>query len=246
MIRKVINDLNQNGYSVLKSFFPKKIIKETLKSYETNIDYCMQLLNINLTGNIDKKYLSLQKKNKKIKSRSYDISKFHPSLSKLATYPKMLKIIEKIFNETFFMDYPQIRADDNKNSYILPLHQEIYGQLSSKVITLWCPLTPASKKNGTLNIIPGSHKYGILKHQHYKIKSTKYHGVKRHLIKNKKILSLTLNSGDVVLFDPYLIHGSGKNNSNKLRWTFIVRYNSISGIEYLKNTKSPLRIIQKT
>lgn len=245
MNKKVIKDLNENGYSILKSFFSKKIIKETLKSYENNIDYCMQLLDIKAKGNIDKKYLLLQKKNKKIKSRSYDISKFHPSLSKLSINPKMLKIIKNIFNETFFIDFPQIRADDNKNSFILPLHQEIYGQLSSRVITLWCPLTPTSKKNGTLNLIQGSHKNGLLKHQNHKIKSKKYHGVKKKLIKNANIKSLKLNAGDVVLFDPHLIHGSGKNFSKKIRWTFIVRYNAISGIEYLRNIKAPLRIIQK-
>ena len=245
MIKKIKKELNQNGYSILKSFYSKQIISEILKSYEMNIDYCIKLKNNNVKGNLDEKYLALERLDKKLKSKSYDISKFHPSLSRMAANQKILKIIEKLFNETYFIDFPQIRADDKKNSHLLPLHQEIYGQMSSKVITLWCPLTNVSKINGTLNVIPGSHKFGKIKHQFYKIKDNKHHGVNKKFIKNKKIKSLKLNSGDIVLFDPYLLHGSGKNNSNKIRWTYIVRYNAISGIDYLKDIKSPLRIEQK-
>ena len=245
MIQRIKKELSQNGYSILKSFYSKEIILETLKSYEMNIDYCIKLKKKNIKGNLDEKYLALEKMDKKLKSRSYDISKFHSSLSRMAVNKKILKIIEKLHNEVFFVDYPQIRADDIKNSYLLPLHQEIYGQLSSKVITLWCPLTNVSKFNGTLNVIPGSHKFGKIKHQFFKIKNNKYHGADKEFIKNKKIKSLKLNSGDIVLFDPHLLHGSGKNISNKIRWSYIVRYNAISGIKYLKDDKSPLRIVQK-
>ncbi len=244
MIKKIKNDLDLKGYSILKSFFSKKIIKETLKSYEKNIDYCSSLINLKYSKNLDKKYLLLQKKNKILKSRSYDLSKFHPTIYHFATDKKLMKILQNVFNEIFFLDYPQIRADDIKNSHSLPLHQEIYGQMSTKLLTLWCPLSHVSKKEGTLAIIEGSHKQGLLEHEFRLVKSNKYHSVKKKYIKKRKIKYLKLNPGDAVLFDPYLIHGTGNNFSNKVRWTFVARYNAISGIKYLKNKKSPIRIKQ--
>ena len=128
---------------------------------------------------------------------------------RLATDRRIEKLINLIFGEIFFLDYPQIRADDNKNSFLLPMHQEIFGQMSKSLVTLWCPLTNVSKYNGTLNLIPGSHKDGVLKHTFYKVNGKKYHGVQKTLF-DEKIISLKLKAGDAVLFDPYLIHGSGK------------------------------------
>jgi ectoine hydroxylase-related dioxygenase (phytanoyl-CoA dioxygenase family) len=244
MMRKIKNDLKIKGYTVLKSFFSKKAIKKMLESYELNIDFCNKLANIKNSKNLDQKYLLLKKKNKKLKSRSYDISKFHPSIYQFATDKKLITILNNIFDEVFFLDYPQIRADDFYNSHALPMHQEIYGQMSTKLLTLWCPLTRVSRKEGTLKIIEGSHKEGLLKHEFRLVKSNKYHSVQKENIKKKKIKYLSLNPGDAVLFDPYLIHGTGNNTSKKVRWTFVARYNAISGIKYLKNMKSTFRIEQ--
>ena len=246
MKNKVIDELTKNGYVILRSFFSKKTISEVLDGYKKNLDYCLNLLGSNSkNSDINKKYDLLNEKDKKLKAKSYDLSKYHPSLLRLATDRKIEKLINSIFGETHFLDYPQIRVDDNKNSFLLPMHQEIYGQMSNKLLTLWCPLTDVSKYNGTLVLIPGSHKNGLLKHTFYKIKNKKYHGIEKKILKKKKIVSLNLKAGDAVLFDPYLIHGSGKNNSKKIRWTFVSRYNAISGVEYLKNKKSSLRIPQK-
>lgn len=246
MKMKLIKELEQNGFTILKSFISKKIISDLINGYEKNLDYCLNKINRGnfLSSTIDEKYKLLNKLDKDLKSRSYDLSKFHPTLLRLATDKKIEKIITSIFKETFFIDYPQIRIDDNKNSFLLPLHQEIYGQMSKNLLTVWCPLTNVSKFNGTLNLIPGSHKNGKLKHVFYNIKGKKYHGVDKELIKKNKIISLKLKAGDAVLFDPYLIHGSGKNNSNKIRWTFVSRYNAISGIDYLNNKKTKIRIQQ--
>ena len=143
------------------------------------------------------------------------------------------------------MDLPQIRIDDNENSFLLPPHQELHGQISNNIITLWAPLSKVSKKMGTMGFIEGSHKNGIKKHVFYYINKKKYHGVSKEIIKKSKFKYLNLLPGDAVLFHPLLIHTSFKNLSKKIRWTFVARYNGISGINYIKNLKSPLRIKQR-
>lgn len=244
-MNKITKSLKINGYAIIKKFFFKKEINHILKSFEENIDYCYSLISKDKKKTLDEKYLFLQKKNNILKSRSYDLSKYDPSIYKFSTNYKLEKILKNYFKEKYFIDLPQIRVDDISNSYMLPLHQEIYGQLSSSLLTLWAPLTKVSKKNGTLAVIKGSHNNGLLKHQYYKINKNKYHGVKKNLLKGKKITYLNLLPGDIVLFHPLLVHGTGKNYTNKIRWTFVARYNGISGIEYLNNNNHPLRIEQK-
>ena len=239
--------LSENGYVVIKNLFIKSEVKHLLNSFEENIDYCNKTFyeKKRLLNNIDQKYFYLKKRDNILRSRSYDISKYHPALFSMATKKKLLKIIKSILQEPFFLDQPQIRVDDNENTHSLPLHQEIFGQMSSKILTLWMPLTNVSKKNGTLALVKKSHKFGPLKHKFYYIKGNKYHGVKKEIIKKYEIDFLNLNAGDGVIFDPYLIHGTGKNFTKKIRWTFVARYNAISGIKYLNNKKSSLRSKQK-
>ena len=51
------------------------------------------------------------------------------------------------------------------NSSILPFHQDVSNKwkMSKKPsFTVWMSLNGATKKNGCLKVIEGSHKYGIL------------------------------------------------------------------------------------
>jgi len=245
-MKNLISKLNEDGYIVVKKLFSSRTILKLKKSYEKSLDYCLRLKDYNYRSlNLDQKYLFLEKVNPNLKSRSYDISKFHPSMyHEVLKNKKFLKILKEILSEEYFIDYPQIRADDMSNSRMLPMHQELYGQLSHNLITLWLPLTDVSKKNGTICIIKKSHTLGPLKHRFYYLNGSPYHGVEKKFIKNKNFSYLNIKAGDAVLFGPNLIHGTSKNNSNKIRWTYVARFNGISGISYLKNKKSSLRISQ--
>jgi ectoine hydroxylase-related dioxygenase (phytanoyl-CoA dioxygenase family) len=244
-MKNIKKEIDKKGYAIIKNLISKKEIREIFDSYEKNINYCLKLIKVQKKQqNIDSKYLLLKKKNNLLRERSYDLSKFQPSILKLAVNEKLNKILKGYFNEEFFIDLPQIRIDDNENSFLLPPHQELYGQISKDILTLWAPLSKVSKKMGTMGLIEGSHKGGVKKHVFYHVKNKKYHGISENIIKNSKFKYLNLSPGDAVLFHPLLIHTSLKNLSKKIRWTYVARYNGISGINYLKNLKSPLRIKQ--
>ena len=148
-MKNIKKKIEEKGYIVIKNLFSKKEIKSIFNSYEKNINYCLKLIKIQKKQkNIDSKYLLLKKKNNLLRARSYDLSKFQPSILKLAVNEKLNKILKSYFNEEFFVDLPQIRIDDNENSFLLPPHQELYGQISKDIITLWAPLSKVSKKWG--------------------------------------------------------------------------------------------------
>ena len=134
MSLKSVNELKNNGFTILRSFLSKKIISDLLNGYKKNLDYCLKINNkkILIPKSIDEKYNLLNKLNNNLKSKSYDLSKFHPSLFRLATDRRIEKLINLIFGE-IFLDYPQIRADDNKNSF----YYQCTRKYLVKCLNLW-------------------------------------------------------------------------------------------------------------
>ena len=108
----------------------------------------------------------------------------------------------------------------HKNSSILPFHQDVSNKwkMSQKPsFTLWMSLNGATKKNGCLKIIEGSHKYGILNYGNNLSPS-----VERKLKKKNKVVFMELKPGEAVLFSNYTVHGSNKNKTKKNRLGFTV------------------------
>jgi len=240
--------IDKNGFVIIKKLINKNQVNELLKGLEATLDYCISLIlkRKKRFKNLDQKYIWLQKNNNKLKGRGYDISRFHPSVYKVLLNRKLTSFVKYYFKKEVYIDYPHLLVSDYLNKRLLPLHQDEYGSLSSNLLTLWLPLTNVSKKNGTLSVIKASHKEGKLKHKFYKENFFRAHGVVKEKYKNSKITYIKLNAGDAVLFHSHLIHGTAVNKSKKLRINYVARFNEISGIEYLKNLKSPhLRIPQK-
>lgn len=239
--------IDKDGFVIVKKLIKKKEIRELLKGFEAVIDRCisLELKSKKKFKNLDEKYLWLQKHNNKLKGRGYDISRFHSSLYKITLNKKLQLILKNYFKNEPLIDGPQVRVSDTTNSRLLPMHQEVYGQLSSNVLTLWLPLSDVSPSKGTISVIKGSHKKGQLQHQFYKINKFRAHGVSKKLYNKSEIKGVTLKAGDAVLFHHHLIHGSIANKNKKLRYNYIVRFNDLTSIEYLNNLKSPLRIPQK-
>ena len=238
MKQNIKNIIETNGYVILKKLFSKNEINNIFKSYEKNLDYCLRLIKSSKKfESLDKKYLYLEKKNKLLKSRSYDLSKYHPSIFQLATSKKLNKILKDYFNEEFFLDLPQIRVDDNKNSFMLPPHQEIFGQMSKKIITLWAPLSNVSIKNGTIGLIEKSHLDGEIvverneKHDYTTSRVSKSE-IPENILGKYKDTAIKVNKGDALFFDTKLIHSSGDNTSKRIRFSCQIRFSNSMSNEF--------------
>ncbi len=109
----------------------------------------------------------------------------------------------------------------NKGTF-LPWHQDRWQHLDKDpLITVWTALDPATRKNGCVQIIPGSH------HQLYNPE----HGSgflrddqAEQLCPPEKAVFLEAEAGEVILLHNWLLHSSDKNNSNQSRRAFSVCY----------------------
>ena len=100
-----------------------------------------------------------------------------------------------------------------------PLHQDLrYFRLrpADGIVCAWTALTPTSRQNGCLAVIPGSHKGELLSHgdPDWEYVNYGFFGIdgqeqlQRQLPARRHV---EMRRGETLLFHPLLIHGSGHN-----------------------------------
>ena len=263
--KKLYRKFWENGYVVIPNFLTKKEINKIFFQLNDIINQSLQgqtekILKLN---NIDQKYLYLKKKDPKLKSHFYDLTRCCDSFVTLAGSKKLLKYAKLFSNsKTIFVEGWQVRADHRSERLNLPEHQEL-NQLSKDVFTCWIPLVDVEKKSGGLYFRPKTHKLGHVKYKNANLNlyAIKYKNAdlsataackKRAKILEKlfnqprfkkfKSIDAKLKAGDAVMFHTFLFHGTHPNLINRMRWSFVARYNSIKNAPYLKDKHAPFRV----
>ena len=106
--------------------------------------------------------------------------------------------------------------------YKSPPHQDWRSmQGSLNAIVAWVPLVDVSQELGALEIIPGSHLWGLQESS-----EDKWY---RHIegLRDDQYESVDMNAGDVLFFSAFLVHRSGDNVTDSIRWSCHFRYNDL-------------------
>jgi phytanoyl-CoA hydroxylase len=106
--------------------------------------------------------------------------------------------------------------------YKSPPHQDwrsMQGSLNAMVI--WVPLADAPFELGALEIIPGSHIWGL--------QDSHEDEWYRHIegLSDEQYQSVVMSAGDVLFFSAFLVHRSGNNVTDSIRWSCHFRYNDL-------------------
>jgi hypothetical protein len=81
-------------------------------------------------------------------------------------------------------------------------------------VSIWCPLVDSTLENGTLHVLPGSHK----KFSHVRCPSIPCIMESQHeLLRKEYLIPLETKAGDCVILDDSIIHYSSPNLSKNLR-----------------------------
>jgi len=110
-----------------------------------------------------------------------------------------------------------------KSEKSLSFHQDIGMDWDSSneknLYVLWIPFVYCNKNNGSLMVFAKSHHKGVIGN------GTHLNDNDLDLIKKSHELHhVEANRGDVIFFDPKLVHGSGSNLDNKERWAINVLF----------------------
>ena len=101
----------------------------------------------------------------------------------------------------------------------------------TEMLTVWFALEDVALEQGPLKVVPGSHNHGLLTH------CSSYFGngprtaggrqIPESLFEADRMIPLPVNRGDVIFLPKRTVHGSLPNVSDKIRWSFDLRYNPI-------------------
>lgn len=134
---------------------------------------------------------------------------------------------------TMFMNKPA-----NRGTY-LPWHQDRWTVLDrDPLLTIWTAIDPATKANGCVQVIPKSHRHGLINPTHPSGFLSKAQSAA--ICTEDRIVYLEMEPGEVVLLHNYLLHASDVNHSPISRRALSVCYMDAQTLEKGQPCKNPV------
>ncbi len=116
----------------------------------------------------------------------------------------------------------------NDYSHCWDWHQEVFHAIpETRMVQTWAPLIhDANRENGTIEVLPGSHKIGIAK-QRWTDDGTGYALVDKEVVAEYTPKTLPMSVGSMLFFDGRLVHRSGQNHSPESRFALVGIYTAV-------------------
>ena len=123
--------------------------------------------------------------------------------------------------------HDQIFYKPPKKGGVVAWHQDYSYWTRTKPVahlTCWCALDDATKENGCLQYIPGSHRWGLLPKP---VIAGDLHGIKDSLNEAQQEalahpVFAPVKAGEAIFHHPLTLHGSGENKSDQPRRAFVI------------------------
>ena len=148
-------------------------------------------------------------------------------LDQVVRHPTVLDAVEDIlgpdilcWSSNFFLKSP------NDGGFV-PWHQDVtYWGLNetASIVTAWVALTPATKLNGVMKVVPGSHRE-LVRHNEGVVNSMLGRGQEIAVeVDESDAVFMELEAGEMSLHHALMFHSSEENRSTDRRLGFAVRY----------------------
>lgn len=230
----------RDGYIVIEDFVPHEILVSIRLELLGLIELLVKVnkldgfadLNYSDDGTLDEAFLRLRGVDPKLTSRIYAAAKKLPSVARFVTSDAHLDVARELIGtkKVAFSDRGWgLRIDyPNDVKHATPLHQDYHTQLGSvNGIVIWVPITDVSLDMGPLVFYPKSDSLGI-----QRVKKVDTGSLSTDLeididsldLENFSGLQPEVKAGTAVIINYLLLHKSGKNLSQKCRWSILSRW----------------------
>jgi len=123
----------------------------------------------------------------------------------------------------------QVLCKDPGSANATPWHQDEWywrlAKLGHEAVTAWMPLLPTDAENGTMWLLPGSHRGRLLQHASAG-GASKFQGI-IETVPEEKMVPLELEPGDVSFHHRDMVHGAFSNSGKKRRVAIAQHYKSM-------------------
>jgi phytanoyl-CoA hydroxylase len=151
--------------------------------------------------------------------------KKHKQFKAMAENAALLDIVAALIGDNFQLHYTKLNMKGPRVGSVVEWHQDFayYPHTNFDLLSCLVYLDDATVDNGCLEVIPGSHQWGLLNHE--------VDGAFRGKLATDKVAefqgqakSLTAKAGSVVFLHCMTLHYSNINTSNKPRRAFLPAY----------------------
>ena len=227
----------EEGYLILENILDKSDLQPVIDEINAEIDIrARKLLE---AGNLSRLY-----ENEPFETRLAKISQettklavsiwngiLHgPAIFHLITTPKLLDVAESFCGkEVIASSVYRLRPKIPNFGYgEVPAHQDS-GYFEpfcddTLILTMWIPLVDTNSDNGCLWVIPGSHMEKVVDHVMHE--SGKYLSINDDVMPQGDRVYCSVPKGGILLLTNKTVHGSEKNNTEGVRWSMDLRYQS--------------------
>ncbi len=167
-----------------------------------------------------------------------------PAVFKALTDPSLLDAVENFIGGEIYsnpVQHVRIKVPEHQSPRdekgevkfgVTPWHQDcgVVNEDADEtlMLTVWFPLMDTDAENGCLQVVPKSHRQDLLTHcpggkgglqSGLQIPETEFDA--------PTAIPVPLNKGDALFMTKYTVHSSLPNNSDRIRWSFDLRYNPV-------------------
>lgn len=143
--------------------------------------------------------------------------------------------------ERLFIDHESVLQNfvinwpGNGGGLVLHQHSSVVDTKHRSVV-VWCAVSDASEENGTLHVVPRSHR---LQGGPRPERTASWHEPHENLILRNHLVSVPLRAGQAIVFDNQLLHCSFENLTDEPRVSAaLVVIPSLAGFRYFEATSS--------
>ena len=163
-----------------------------------------------------------------------------PAVFKLLTHPNILDIAQSIVGEEIVsnpVQHTRIKPPENalsekgrgnSNMARTGWHQDaaviVEEAENSPMLTVWVAISDATPEMGCMQAVAGSHRWDNLGLHCPGRSGVGEIFIPGDLVNKHEHVNLSVGAGGIVLLHRKTWHGAGPNTSNKLRWSFDLRY----------------------
>ena len=151
-----------------------------------------------------------------------------PWFDQLMRHPAILDLVRSLLGNDLMVWTTHIYPKEPGDGRFISWHQDSahWGLDSNQVLSVWVALTDATRENGCMRMLPGSHHNGQVKHQDTRDPNniltrgqTIFNG-----IEEDRSVWIELKAGEVSVHHVDMFHASTPNKSNQRRVGVAIRY----------------------
>lgn len=154
----------------------------------------------------------------------------HAAFFEICRHPRVLDVVEQLLGPDIVLFSSHLIAKAPGDGYPAPWHQDaFYWPLEphDETLTVWLAIDDSTTENGCMQVVPGSHRNGILEHQQAPGRGGKLvsYEVDIGQLDNAPV-DIELRAGSFSVHQALTVHGSALNTSAKRRCGYTIAYMS--------------------